>query len=581
MTHATTEAPHIVVVDDTTDSLELLTQLLLLRGYQIHPFTNGTTALQEIPAILPDLILLDIMMPDIDGFEVCQQLKADDATRDIPIIFISALNETLDKVKAFKAGGIDYISKPFQSDEVLARVSTHLNLRRSQFRLQTQNARLSQEIQDRKVVERALQQRNRDLLLLNRASQMFSSSLEFERVIETILDEVQQLLDVYSISIWLTIGDTGELVCRQAKGPGSEGIVGVRLQPGQGITGWAAQQDESQVIDDTWEDERHQTHVDKKSGTPIRSMLSIPLRMQGDVIGVLNLVDLRVGHFSRDDLLLLEPIAASAANAVANARLYSTAQQEIAERKRAEEALRKVNEELKRVNDSKDKFFSIISHDLRSPFNTLLGFAQLLSQNLERYTPEKLRNHVEKLRASAERLYALLENLLTWSRIQRGVMEHEPHEIDLYEIADDNVALFWSKSQQKQVTLHNMVPERMVAYADPNMVDTVVRNLISNALKFTRPGDRITIAARPRETMLEMSVADTGLGISDEGQAQLFRIDMQYTTPGIDGEKGTGLGLILCRDLVIRNGGQIAVESQPGAGTTFRFTLPAAAPPSA
>jgi signal transduction histidine kinase/DNA-binding response OmpR family regulator len=575
MTHSDLNPFQIMVVDDTPDSLDLIAQILILRGYRVHPFTNGAAALRALPMIRPDLILLDIMMPDLNGFEVCRRLKADQSTQEIPIIFISALNDTQDKITAFRTGGVDYISKPFQADEVVARVSTHLNLRHAQQRLQLQNSRLSEEIQERRSIETTLQQRNRDLLLLNRISQMFSSSLEFDRVMETILDEVQQLLDVYSISIWLTEPETGDIVCRQAKGPGSEGIVSVRLRPGQGITGWAAQQDESLVIEDTWQDERHATHVDQHTGTPIRSMLTIPLRIQGQVIGVLNLVDLRVGHFSADDLLLLEPIAASAANAVTNARLYTTAQHEIADRKRAEDALRHVNEELQRVNDSKDKFFSIISHDLRGSFNTLLGFAQLLSQNLERYTPDKLRDHIEKLRSSAERLYALLENLLTWSRIQRGALEYEPRHCDLYDLADDNVALFLSRSQQKQVTLHNAVPEQTMAYADPNMVDTVIRNLVSNALKFTRAGDAITIAARRAGDLLEISIADTGVGIDAAGRDKLFRIDTQHTTPGIDGERGTGLGLILCQDLVTRNGGRIGVESQVGVGTTFRFTLPA------
>jgi len=573
MKHPETEPSHILVVDDTLDSLDLITHLLEIQGYQVHPVTSGQTALKEAYHIVPDLILLDIMMPDMNGFEVCRQLKADERTRDIPIIFISALNEALDKIKAFKLGGVDYISKPFQADEVLARVGTHLTLRRAQRHLQTQNTQLSQEIQDRKNAETTLQQRNRELFLLNRISQLFSSSLEFDRVAETILDEVQQLLDVFSISIWLTIPETGELVCRQAKGPGSEGIINWRLQPGQGITGWVAQQDESLIIHDTWNDERHFKNVDKKTGTPIRSMLSIPLRIKGEVIGVLNLVDLRVGHFCEDDLLLLEPIASVAANAVENARLYTTAQQEITERKRVEKALRQANQELKHVNDSKDKFFSIISHDLRGSFNTLLGFAQLLSQNLERYTPRKLKEHIEKLRSSAERLYALLENLLTWSRIQRGVMEYEPHKLDLYDIAEDNVALFLSRAQQKNVTLTSTIPEYTYAYADPNMVDTVMRNLVSNALKFTEHSGSVTISVLEHEDMLEISVADTGLGISHEGQARLFRIDAQYTNVGTEGEKGTGLGLILCQELITRNGGRIWVESEPGIGTTFRFTL--------
>jgi len=581
MTESDVNQHNILVVDDKPENLDLLTQILTLDGYQVRPAINGQIALAAVRNLPPDLILLDIMMPGLNGYEVCQQLKTDATTRDIPVIFLSALNETLDKVKAFEVGGVDYITKPFEVREVLARVETHLTLRNMQRRLQAQNIQLQQELNERKQAEETLQQRNRELLLLNQVGQMFSSSLELGHVLDTILGEIQRLLDVYSLSFWVIVPETGELVCMQAKGPGTEGLVNWRLAPGQGITGWVAQQGENLIIPDTWADERHFKSVDKKTGVAVRSMLSIPLRMKGKVTGVLNMVDLRVGHFTHNDLILLEPIAAAAASAIENARLYTMAQQEIGERKLAEAALlaahnelKEKNAQLQELNASKDKFFSIISHDLKSPFTTLLGFAQLLVENLDRYRPDEIKHHVERLHTAAERLYALLENLLTWARLQRGVLECHPERINLVEIAADNVALFAAKAEQKQITLRATSLKDASVYADYSMVNTVLRNLISNALKFTRAGDQIEVSAHSAEADVEIAVSDTGTGISPENIPKLFRIDVHYTNVGTAGEIGTGLGLNLCRELVERNGGRIWVESEVGKGTTFRFTLP-------
>jgi signal transduction histidine kinase len=237
--------------------------------------------------------------------------------------------------------------------------------------------------------------------------------------------------------------------------------------------------------------------------------------------------------------------------------------------------LERQKHQLAELNASKDKFFSIISHDLRSPFNALLGFAQLLSDNLDRYTLEETRQKVDRIRLSSENLYALLENLLTWSRIQRGAMEHAPEKLVLVEIVEDILDLFLSKSEEKQIQLNSSVPETLVAYADYNMIHTVMRNLVSNAMKFTPAGGHIHIGANThQDNGIEMAVTDTGIGIQPEDLEKLFRIDVQYTNPGTAGEKGTGLGLSLCKDLVEKNGGCIWAESEVDKGTSFRFTLP-------
>ena len=252
----------------------------------------------------------------------------------------------------------------------------------------------------------------------------------------------------------------------------------------------------------------------------------------------------------------------------------ATLEQQVRERT-AELEAQKI--ELAELNASKDKFFSIISHDLRSPFNALLGFTQILSENLEQYSLEETRQKVEKIRTSAERLFALLENLLTWSRIQRGAIEYSPEAIDLWELAEDNVDLFLPNAEHKQINLRHHIPQGTMIYADYSMINTVIRNLTSNALKFTSAGDHVEILSRPQdERWIEIAVSDTGKGIPPDVLPKLLRIDAHHTTEGTGGEKGTGLGLILCRELVEKNGGKIWIESELGKGSTFCFTVPKA-----
>lgn len=252
-------------------------------------------------------------------------------------------------------------------------------------------------------------------------------------------------------------------------------------------------------------------------------------------------------------------------------RWNATLEQQVRERT-AELEAQKI--ELAELNASKDKFFSIISHDLRSPFNALLGFSQMLEEHLDQYSREDIRDRVGKIRTSAERLFALLENLLTWSRIQRGAIEYHPEPVDLWELAEDNVALFTPNAEHKQIYLSHIVHEGTMVYADYSMINTVIRNLTSNALKFTTAGQRVEISARRHENLwIEVAVADTGVGIPPEVLPKLLRIDAHHTTVGTGNEQGTGLGLILCRELVEKNGGTIWIESEVGKGSTFKFTL--------
>ncbi len=240
------------------------------------------------------------------------------------------------------------------------------------------------------------------------------------------------------------------------------------------------------------------------------------------------------------------------------------------------------NEQLRELNASKDKFFSIISHDLRSPFTTILGYTRVIAEEgLEYFERDELKVLFDDLATSTENLYKLLENLLTWSRVQLGGMDFQPASIDIHEIVAWNVSLFASQANYKEVALSHAVPEHTYAYADQNMVDTVVRNLISNALKFTGAAGSIVVSSNMMNTYLEVAVSDSGVGIEQENIEHLFRIDTKYKTTGTAGEKGTGLGLILCKDFIEKNQGRIWVESEVGKGTTFAFTLPLPSYPAA
>lgn len=374
----------ILVVDDNPGNLGILFDYLDQAGFTVLLVQDSENAVKQAEDNIPDVILLDVMMPGLSGFEVCQHLKANARTAEIPVIFMTALTDTLDKVKGFDVGGVDYITKPIQHEEVLARVHAHLTIRRLQQELRKKNRVLEQYV--------------------------------------TLLEEK--------------------------------------------------------------------------------------------------------------------------------------------------------NLELQTVNASKDRFFSIISHDLRTPFIGLQGLTQVLAEHFDDYTPDEIKHYIVKLHESSENFYALLANLLTWSRSQRGMIEHHPQPVELRELIKQNMAIFSPIAEQKQLTLNNLLREPLSVYADQPMAETVLRNLLSNAVKFSRPGGAINISAIRKDQHVEISVADSGIGIGQEHLPKLFRIDVTYKRIGTANERGTGLGLILCKEFVEKNGGIIWVESEVGKGTTFTFTLP-------
>ncbi|MFH0736666.1 MAG: PAS domain-containing sensor histidine kinase [bacterium] len=231
-------------------------------------------------------------------------------------------------------------------------------------------------------------------------------------------------------------------------------------------------------------------------------------------------------------------------------------------------------EKLKELNASKDKFFSIIAHDLRSPFTTLIGYTEIIEEDFENFSREELKESIHTIYNTSKKIFSLLENLLSWARIQTGRMPFNPTSIKLFEVCTEIISLFEENAKAKSIFLNSMVKRDILVFADSNMIDTVIRNLVSNALKFTPQNGSITISAIQKENFIEVSIIDTGNGIKETNLNKLFKIDEHVTTLGTNDEKGSGLGLILCKELVETNGGKIFVESTLNVGSRFYFTLP-------
>jgi len=353
----------ILIVDDMPQNLDVARDLLENEGYRVLIATNGEKALLRAETILPDLILLDIQMPGMDGFETCRRLKDDDLTKDIPIIFLTAQADNDSVVNGFDLGAVDFVTKPFNAKELLSRVKTHLTL----------------------------------------------SSLQKKLIY---------------------------------------------------------------------------------------------------------------------------------------------------------------------ANASKDKFFSIIGHDLKNPFNSILGLLEIVIEDFDEMSKEEIIHLVTETRSSAQKAYKLLENLLHWSRSQMGVMKVSKEIININKIIDDVLGVLNAQASKKNITLEKILEPDIEAFADFSMVDTVLRNLVSNAIKYTNENGSIKITAFNNNEEIIFSIVDNGIGISEEYKEKLFSITENSSTPGTAQESGTGLGLILCNEFVRKNGGKIIVSDNPEGGSIFSFTLP-------
>lgn len=361
----------IFIVDDVMSNVLLLKVLLTNEKFAIATASNGRQALEQVEKENPDLVLLDVMMPDMSGFEVAQHLKSNPNTADIPIIFLTALNSTADIVKGFQVGANDFISKPFNKEELIIRVTHQISL-----------------------------------------------------------------------------------------------VAAKRL-----------------ILSKT--------------------------------------------------------------------------------------------EELQRTIAGRDKLYSVIAHDLRSPMGSIKMVLNMLILNLP---SEKIGAEMYELLTMAnqttEDVFSLLDNLLKWTKSQIGKLNVVYQDVDLVEVTDGVIEIFSMVASLKKIRIHEMKPEKMMVNADIDMLKTVVRNLLSNAIKFSKENSEVLVKMEEVDGMAVVSVQDYGCGISEEGQKKLLHTDTHFSTFGTNNEEGSGLGLLLCKDFVVKNGGKLWFTSKEGEGSIFSFSIP-------
>jgi two-component system, sensor histidine kinase and response regulator len=363
--HQETNGYSILIVDDVARNIQLVAKFLTKEGYNLFFAQSGEAALKQVEGRVFDLILLDIMMPKMDGFEVCRRIKSNTRTQQIPVIFLTAKTDDESISKGFEAGGVDYLTKPFNPSELIARVKTHIRL----------------------------QQREKDL---------------------------------------------------------------------------------------------------------------------------------------------------------------------------------------REVNSAKDTLFSIIGHDLKTPFFTIMGLADILLTNYNEYSDDERKELISYINESAKVSHILLDNLLNWTRLQTGTIKGEPVNLNIEQIIRENMELLRSQALAKNVSLQSEIDEEIVVFADTNMLNTILRNLINNAIKYTPRKGSVNIKVSKKELHALITVIDSGIGIPLHKLEKLLSAKDSSSTLGTENESGTGLGLVLVKEFVQLNNGTIKVESEVGKGTSFFFTLPLA-----
>jgi signal transduction histidine kinase len=236
--------------------------------------------------------------------------------------------------------------------------------------------------------------------------------------------------------------------------------------------------------------------------------------------------------------------------------------------------LSKQAERLTELNATKDKFFSIIAHDLRSPFSSVVGLSEILAERVSKKEFDTIEKISHTIRSSAQQTLELLMNLLDWSRSQTGRIEYDPEYFQLATLINENVDLLEGTANQKTIRINRELDNKLLVFADKEMISTIVRNLLSNAIKFTNNGGQISLKTFASENEWVLSVKDNGVGIDESSLKKLFRIEETYSTRGTQNEKGTGLGLILCKEFTEKHGGKIWVSGVAGKGSTFRISIP-------
>jgi len=563
----------ILVVDDTPANLEVLFDFLTNSGFKILVAEDGESAIQKAGYASPDLILLDIIMPGIDGFETCYRLKASESTQDIPVIFMTALSDTVDKVKGLQVGAVDYITKPLQHEEVLARVQTHLTLRNLTKQLQEQNLQLEREILQRQRQEEELKRQYQQSQLLAEVTLKIRQSLQLGDILQTAVTEVQKILQADRVLIYRLWSDgTGSSVA-EALLPGWSAVMG------QGFSEEIFPEDYRQlysqgricrIADIEKEEKVSPCLVEFVQHFKVKAKLVVPIITKDDLWGLLIAHQCANPRYWTDfEIQLLQQLADQIGVGLIQAQLL---EQETRQR-----------QELARSNAELQQFACIASHDLQEPLRKIQAFGNMLQEKYSEALSEQGCNYIERMQNAAQRMQILIDDLLLLSRITTKAQPFIP--VNLAEITKEVLSDLEVLIQQTGGFVE--VGELPTIDADPLQMRQLLQNLIGNALKFHReeepPSIRLysqIIAEQQLESrensahaaLCQITVEDHGIGFDQKYCDRIFQVFQKLH--GRNEYQGTGMGLAICRKIVERHNGSITAESTLGQGAKFIVTLP-------
>lgn len=547
--------PLILLVDDNHTNLRVLSSYLCKRNYRVLQAEAGLQALQIAAETQPHLVLLDVMMPGIDGFETCRRLKDDPLTSQIPVIFMTALTDTENKLAGFQAGGVDYLTKPIHLEELRVRMQTHLTLRNLQAELKTVNQSLEQRVADR----------TRRLQATATASRQLNEIRDRNQLLARLTHYLKEQFGFYYAHVYLLDEPAGLLNMVEGTDEAGQKLKtrGHRMKLGEGIVGLVAQRNAHILCNDV----RHSAEFVPNDLLPhTRAELAVPIRQDKHVIGVLDIQSDQTDSFTSEDVELLQTIANGTGTALENIRLLQTREAAIAE--------------LHALDRAKSEFLSMISHELRTPLTTVLGFSELILNGISGEVSAKIKHQVGHIHTSGHHLLTLITDILDLTNMAAGEFELQQEVISDYAglLADVGQGL-QDLIDPDQIKLQIAVaPDLPPMYADPLRVRQILLNLGRNAIKYTSRG-YITFTAEPNPDdpdFVRFSVSDTGIGIPSEHQDHIFSAFHLQDASNTRFYDGLGLGLTLCRELVRHHGGRIGLESQARAGSRFHFTLPIA-----
>jgi DNA-binding response OmpR family regulator/anti-sigma regulatory factor (Ser/Thr protein kinase) len=545
----------ILLVDDEPANLGILCEYLEVAGeYKVLMATSGESALRQAARAKPDMILLDVKLPGMDGFEICRRLKENETTQDIPIVFLSAVTETEEKVTALELGAMDYITKPFRLAEVLARVEKHLTIHKLQKSLEERNAQLEREIAARKQAEETLRRRNRDLILLNQAGQALNSTLELDAVLTVILRAVRDLLGVLNSSIWLLEPETSAasseseaiLICRHMASSQSASIRGWRVPVSQGIVGWTVRNRRGIIVPDTRDDPHHYKDIDQHTEREIRSILAVPLWEQRTVTGVLEVVDTMPQKFMPSDLQAIESLAAAASVAIQNARLYAQTQQDA---------------------QTKADLLQEVNHRVSNNLTAIVG----LLHAERRYAPAT----AGESRAAIETMLARLAQRVTGlARVHRMLSQSQWAPVRLSDLADQIIEdALSSLPPQQHINVHFDPSPVEVSPRQAGNLALIITELATNTVKHAMGGratGRIAVSSLYEDEEMRRR--------GDEGaRGQVGTILFEYRDDGpgypetVLGLEEHDVGLYLIQRLAQSLQGTVTLANDGGAVTRLRF----------